>query len=533
MSAVLKAEVVIVGAGPCGVTLANHLGVYGIRTLVLERSEEVLDYPRAVGADDEALRSWQSVGLAEDVLSDVIQNVPARYYDSQGYCLAEVAPGAQPYGWPRRNLIIQPLTETTLRKGLERFNHVDVRLGVEVTGLTQTDDGVQLQAKDSAGQELTVECAYAVGADGGRSTIRSLIGAKLEGKTHTNKWLVVDVLNDQLDAPYTAIHCHPVRPSISINLPYGYRRLEFQVNLDEDDDKVLDPANLERLMRPHYPDNQALPEIKRARIYLHHSRIADRFQVGRVFLAGDAAHLQPPFFGQGMNSGLRDATNLAWKLAWVIQGRANPRILGSYGSERRDHALAMVNFATWIGSMYKPYNRVTETIRTWFFKSIKKLPGAREYILQLKFKPMSRYTEGIVIHEGKPAKNSPVGRLFLQPTVEQEGRARKLDDVIGPAFAIIGINQDPYGRLDATTRDALRSHGVHLVFVSPSKSIRHLPAANSTSLCIQDLSGKFRDWLLANPEWQFVVLRPDRYVAAVCSAEELPRIADRFIQLLK
>src|SRR5690606_16072975 len=228
MNAALKADVVIVGAGPCGVTLANHLGVYGIRTIVLERSEAVLDYPRAVGADDEALRSWQSVGLAENVLGDMIQNVPARYYDSQGYCLAEVAPGTQPYGWPRRNLFIQPLTEATLRKGLERFEHVDVRLGVEVIGLVQNAEGVQLQARDAAGNELTVDCAYAVGADGGRSTIRSLIGAKLEGKTHTNKWLVVDVLNDQLDAPYTAIHCHPVRPSISINLPYGFRRLEFQ-----------------------------------------------------------------------------------------------------------------------------------------------------------------------------------------------------------------------------------------------------------------------------------------------------------------
>ncbi len=193
----------------------------------------------------------------------------------------------------------------------------------------------------------------------------------------------------------------------------------------------------------------------------------------------------------------------------------------------------MVNFATWIGSMYKPYNRFTEIVRTLFFKAIKKLPGAREYVLQLKFKPMSRYTDGVVIHEGKPAKSSPVGRLFLQPVVEHEGRARKLDDVIGPACAIIGINQDAHGLLNAGTREALRNHGVRLVFVSPSKSIRHVPAENSESVCVQDLSGKFRDWLLANPKWQFVILRPDRYVAAVCTAEDLPRVANRFIQLLR
>lgn len=532
MKEVLKADVVIVGAGPCGVTLANYMGVYGIRTLILDRSEDVLDYPRAVGADDEALRSWQGVGLTHELLRDMIQNVPARYYNSRGYCFAEVAPGAQPFGWPRRNLFIQPLTEVTLRKGLNRFDHVELRTGTEVTQLEQDAHGVRLQASDVNGKTYAIECAYVVGADGGRSTVRDLIGAKLEGKTHTNKWLVVDVVNDTLDAPYTAIHCHPVRPSMSINLPYGYRRLEFQVALDEDDAKVLDPANLERLMRTHYPDGQPIPEIKRARIYLHHSRIADKFQVGRAFLAGDAAHLQPPFFGQGLNSGLRDATNLAWKLAWVIQGRASPRVLESYESERRDHALTMVNFATWIGSMYKPYNRFTESIRTLFFKSIQKLPGAKEYILQLKFKPMSRYTDGVVIHNGKPAKNSPVGRLFLQPAVELDGNTSKLDDVIGPAFALIGIKRDAHGLLDTETRKALAHHNVKSLFVSPSKSIRYVPDTGSESIHVEDVGGRFRDWLLANPKWEFVLLRPDRYVAAVCSADELPGVVRRFIQLL-
>jgi 3-(3-hydroxy-phenyl)propionate hydroxylase len=117
MSETIKADVVIVGAGPCGVTLANYLGVYGVSTLLIERSLEVLDYPRAVGADDEALRSWQGVGLTQALLDDMIQNAPARYYNSKGRCFAEVAPAEQPYGWPRRNLFIQPLTEVTLRKG--------------------------------------------------------------------------------------------------------------------------------------------------------------------------------------------------------------------------------------------------------------------------------------------------------------------------------------------------------------------------------------------------------------------------------
>jgi len=531
----IQADVVIVGAGPCGVTLANYLGVYGVNTLLVERSPEVLDYPRAVGADDEALRSWQGVGLANDLLHDMIQNAPARYYNSKGRCFAEVAPGAQPFGWPRRNLFIQPLTEVTLRKGLSRFDNVRVELGVEVTDLQQHSDGAILLATNNQGELIRIEAKYVVGADGGRSTIRGLVDIPLEGKTHTNKWLVVDVLNDPLYAPYTAIHCHPVRPSISIHLPYGYRRLEFQLKLDEKDEDVLEPSNLEKLMRPHYKGFEKMPEIKRARIYLHHSRIAKKFQEGRVFLAGDAAHLQPPFFGQGMNSGLRDATNLSWKLAWVVKGMASPKLLESYDSERRDHALKMVNFATWIGSFYKPHSFVSEFFRDIFFKCIQKFPGAKDYVLQLKFKPMSRYLNGAVVQT--PAllsrKDNPVGRMFMQPTLWANDRAVKMDDLIGSNFCIVGINKDPAKLLNVATRQVMEQMGFKTLYVRPSKSINNHKDADSTSLEAEDLQGKFRDWVMKNPTWDFVVLRPDRYVAAVCTSDSLNETVAQLISTMK
>jgi len=532
---ILKADVVIVGAGPCGVTLANYLGVYGVNTLLVERSPDVLDYPRAVGADDEALRSWQGVGLANDLLHDMIQNAPARYYNSKGKCFAEVAPGAQPFGWPRRNLFIQPLTEVTLRKGLTRFENVRVELGVEVNALTQNNQGVVLTATGKAGESIQIEAQYVVGADGGRSTIRGLVDIPLEGKTHTNKWLVIDVLNDPLYAPYTAIHCHPVRPSISIHLPYGYRRLEFQLKLDEKDEDVLEPANLEKLIRPHYKGFEKIPEIKRARIYLHHSRIAKKFQEGRVFLAGDAAHLQPPFFGQGMNSGLRDATNLSWKLAWVVKGMASPKLLDSYDSERRDHALKMVNFATMIGSFYKPHSFFSEFFRDLFFKSIQAFPAAKDYILQLKFKPMSRYIDGAVVQtpELMARKDNPVGRMFMQPNLWANDQSVKMDDLIGSSFCVIGINQDPVDMLSASSKHALDAAGFKTLYVRPSKSIDNHKKVTSTSIEAEDLQGKFRDWIMKNPQWDFVVLRPDRYVAAVCSAKTLNQTVEKLISTMK
>ncbi len=521
MVTTISTQVAIVGAGPCGITIANYLGLYGIQTLLLERSETILDYPRAVGADDEALRSWQGIGLADELLHDMIQNAPARYYNSKGRCFAQVSPKEQPHGWPRRNLFIQPLTEVTLRKGISRFPSVTFMQGVEVTGLSQDQEQVCLKAQDSAGNELQIDCQYVVGADGGKSTIRGLIGVSLIGKTHTNKWLVVDVLNDTLDAPFTAIHCHPERPSISIHLPYGYRRLEFQLQPTDDEEKILEPDSLAALMRPHYSQATTLPEIKRARIYLHHSRIAEKFQVGRVFLAGDAAHLQPPFFGQGMNSGLRDATNIAWKLAHVLKGQTNPRILDSYDSERRDHALTMVNFATWIGSFYKPKSRFTEFLRDLFFRSVQALPSIKDYVLQLKFKPMSRYTNGIVIPlADKKHKNDPIGRMFMQPLVEKDNNAMKLDDAIGPGFAVIGINFDPATMLDDKNKDFIQVLNATSVYMKPSKSLAK-KTVDSPSMELEDLQGKFRDWLMQNPQWQFVVLRPDRYVAAVGTQAEL------------
>jgi 3-(3-hydroxy-phenyl)propionate hydroxylase len=531
MSQQLSTQVAVVGAGPCGVTLANYLGLFGIRTLLIERSTEILDYPRAVGADDEALRSWQGVGLTQELLRDMIQNVPARYFSSTGRCFAEVAPKEQPFGWPRRNLFIQPRTEVTLRKGLERFPSVTLLQGTAVTALQQDERQVVLQATSPDG-ELRIEADYVIGADGGRSTVRELIGVALEGKTHTNKWLVIDVTDDTLDAPFTGIHCHPQRPSMSIHLPFGYRRLEFQLKPDESEEDVLRPEHLATLMRKHYPAGQPLPPVQRARIYLHHSRIAQRFRVGRVFLAGDAAHLQPPFFGQGMNSGLRDATNLAWKLAFVLQGKVSATILDSYETERRGHALAMVNFATWIGSFYKPSSRLTEFFRDLFFRGVQWLPSVRDHILQLKFKPMPRYTNGIVLPLAAAAGDAdPVGRMFMQPTVEREGVSIKLDDAIGPAFAVIGIGHDPLQSLDDASRQFTQRLGVRTVEIQRSRSPRAARPDTSTIL-LDDVQGRFRDWLLRHPTWDLIVLRPDRYVAGVGHRSELNSLLSRLARVV-
>jgi 3-(3-hydroxy-phenyl)propionate hydroxylase len=522
----LNCEVVVVGAGPCGVTLANHLGLHGIDTVILDRSLDVLDYPRAVGVDDEALRSWQTIGLADRLIPDMIQNPPVRYHNSRGKCFARIRPSAKPFGWPRRNMFLQPLTEKALREGLDRFPNVKTLYGAEVQALVQDAGGVTVSVRDASGAPLEIRCRYLVGADGGRSTVREQIGVELLGETHAYKWLVVDVEDDRLDAPFSGVYCDPRRPHMCIDLPYGFRRFEFMLLPDDDEQAAQTPEHLLELMRPHYPPGTPLPRIRRSRVYLHHSRTAAKFRVGNVFLAGDAAHLQPPFFGQGMNSGLRDATNLGWKLAAVLRGTMGDAALDSYELERRGHALAMVNFATGIGRLYRPYSRLTERFRDVFFAAVQSLPSIRDYILQLKFKPMPKYTRGLVLTGAHPQ----LGTMFSQPSVEVAGGQRKrLDDVIGKGFCVLGINVDPAASMSAADRAFWKQLGAMFLRVNRSRAGAHLQqGTDAETTIVDDIDGGFRDWIDDNAPNNVLVLRPDRYLAAVCSDKQVSNMTSDY-----
>ena len=526
-------QVVIVGAGPCGVTLANYLGLYGVSAVLIDRSTDILDYPRAVGVDDEALRSWQGIGLADELHKDMIQNAPARYHNSKRRLFAQISPNSQPFGWPRRNMFLQPLTERGLREGLERFSNVRTMFGAEVTDLHQNADYATVTVQDTNGV-TDIQCDFVVGADGGKSTVRKLTGIALNGKTNAARWLVVDVINDPLYAPFSSVFCHPKRPSMSIDLPYGYRRFEFMLLPDENEEHVVSENYISDLMCAFYPEGSTLPEVKRARVYQHHSRIAERFRDRRVFLAGDAAHLQPPFFGQGMNSGIRDATNLAWKLAWVLNARADEKILDSYEKERRHHAYSMVQFATWIGSFYQPKNRPIEWFRDLFFKCVQSIPSIRDYVLQLKFKPMPRYTEGIVIHSQKPKTRNEVGRMFMQPMVlNSSGVWKKLDDAIGPSFAVLAFNFDPTSYISGDNSDFLQQIGARVICIQ-----RALPAqsnkisASDNIEVLEDSQGSFRDWLISHPNSEVIILRPDRYIAAAGRRTDINMLIDKLHSLV-
>ena len=381
-----KTQVVIIGGGPNGIALANYMGRYGINTVVIEASKDILPYPRAVGMDDEAVRVLQGVDLAEPALKDMIRDVPLRYYNARGVCFAEVKPTTARYGWPMRNIFMQQLTEVTLRDGLKRYQHIDLRLGQTMNSIVQDEQQVTLNITDDNGEQYCLQAGYVIAADGARSEIRKQMGIGYTGITHPARWVVVDAANDTLDAPYTALHADPSRPFVCIHMPYQYRRWEFMLFAGEDEDKMCQEDVIRGLIRNHIGDDVDDLEIVRIRAYTHNSRVASSFVKDRVLLCGDAAHITPPWAGQGLNSGLRDVVNIGWKVAAVVKGFAPQSLLMTYDTERRGHATDLIALADNMGAVLGMTNPVLAGVRDWIFQASNSVDNLREHLAEFKFK---------------------------------------------------------------------------------------------------------------------------------------------------
>lgn len=504
--------IVIAGAGPTGLTLANLLGVYGVDCLVLERNASTVHEPRAVSIDDESLRTMQAAGLVETVMSETVAGYGSYYYSARGRLFAKVQPTEQPYGFPRRNAFRQPVLERQLQDGLARFPQVAAAFRHELMSFTQDRDGVSLRVKHDAG-ESDVRCDWLVACDGASSGIRRALGIGMSGSTFRERWLIVDLENSKVSSPHTKVFSNPKRPCIALPGPHLTRRYEFLLHDHERDEDMLAPDVIDRLLREH----EAAPEsrIVRTVVYTFHTRLADRWREGRVLLAGDAAHLMPPFAGQGMNSGLRDAFNLAWKLATVTRGQFGAGLLDSYEPERRAHAGSMIQFALNMGRALAPPNAVAAFALVAAFRVLSLFPKARDYIAQMKFKPPPRFAHGFILPDGRSARATLVGRMFPQPRVRGETGERRLDDVLGPGFALV-VRSPRAGEVVQRLAEKPWSDLAARVVVMGEGGVQEL--APSARLA------PFADHV--------ILLRPDRYVAACIPVAELDRGAEQVRALL-
>lgn len=570
------ADVLIVGAGPVGLTLANTLGLAGVRVILAEKLPHIIDYPRAIGIDDESLRALQAAGLSDQVQAHITPHHWMRFYTASGQCFASISPHTDEFGWSRRNAFIQPQVDAILHQGLARFEQVQVLLGHELQSFAQHTDGVQAVLKNTDGVERTVRAQYLVACDGGNSAVRRGLNLAFEGRTKPNQWIVVDVRNDPLGTPHIDMHCDPERPYVSAALPHGIRRFEFMVMPGETEQTLTQPENLARLMRKVVSNPDKLDYI-RQRVYTHNARLAERFRVGRVLLAGDAAHIMPVWQGQGYNSGMRDASNLAWKLAMVVQGQAGPDLLDSYEQERRPHARSMMHLSEVAGDIFAPESRAAAKLRDTVMLAMNAVPPVKQYFAEMRFKPMPRYESGVVLHPAathnrgarlplggllnlsgnsapsrllglmaekkdsllgrlvhglEAAPDSPVGRMFIQPRMAPaEGPAALLDEFIGLNFAVLAWSTDPTHGMDAQALAFWQRLNTRFIRVIPSGQLRHASSTGAGVLTLGDEQGRIRDWFSAQRQ-SVVFIRPDRFVAALASPQDVSAVTHQLARVL-
>ncbi|MEU0539933.1 bifunctional 3-(3-hydroxy-phenyl)propionate/3-hydroxycinnamic acid hydroxylase [Nocardia sp. NPDC005978] len=529
-SLVTEVDVLIVGAGPVGLTLANTLGGHGVRTLVAEERPTLIDYPRGVGLDDESLRTFQSIGLIEQVLPHTTPDQIMRFVDADRRLLAEIAPADTSFGWPKRNGFVQPLVDAELLAGLERFETVEVAWSSAMATCVDTGSRVTVELDTPAGPRL-ISAAYVVGCDGGRSATRKQLGVSFEGTTSPTRWLVVDIATDPLGHPNIEVAADPARPNVSVSIAHGIRRFEFMIHDHESDSRAADPAFVAGLLGAFVPYPERL-DIIRQRLYTHHSRIAGRFRCGRILLAGDAAHLMPVWQGQGYNSGIRDAANLGWKLAAVVTGRARDSLLDSYDQERRAHARAMIDLSTLVGRVISPTDRRVAAVRDALVRAAAAIPPVKNYVLGMRFKPMPRYDRGAVVHAHSRSPRSAVGTLFVQPRVDtREHTGVLLDDVLGPWFAVLCWNNQPRAVLGESEFARWKALGAKFIAARPHTQLHWAGHDDPDVTVVGDRTGALKRWFDGHRD-SVLFLRPDRCIAGATIAQSAPELSADLLRAL-
>lgn len=496
----IDTDVLIVGYGPVGAALAILLGQYGVRTMVLEKESDILMMPRAIALDNEALRILQMLGVDERAFPRVAIPEVRMHCPYTGQ-FGRVQISGSIDGHPKLVTFYQPDLERSLRDRVERLSSVSLQTNWEFVDLKQDAVGVRATVRDHQGALCEVRAEYLVGADGASSSVRSLIGQNFQGRTYAEEWLIVDAMRKNQPAiDHIEFKCDPARPVVHMPAPGGRERWEFMLNKGETREQMEQNDNIAELLKPW--GDAAKMTIERKAVYRFHARCCDRFQKGRVFLVGDAAHITPPFVGQGLVAGLRDVANLGWKLAWVVQSRASQKLLNSYDIERRPHASRMIDLARLMGRMVMPNNALSAIAIHGFVRLARLSPGMRSYLDDLKIKPANRFSTGFFI-SGRSRQKLIRGGQLPQGLVRPQGGVQLSDELQGSGFTLIGIGVDPQLVLSMETRKRWQAFGGSWLHISQHGQVAE------TVHCAEDLVNTFipnidRGWL--------IVARPDRVI---------------------
>ena len=511
-----RCDVAIVGAGPIGLMLANLLGIAGVDVVIIERNNGLVGLPRAIAYDAETLRLFAQVGLFDAVATGLIQDPEIVYFNARGRRLMDMNPPRSPFGHSPIGTFYQPHFESALLGGLERFASVRALFGHTVTALTQDRSGVDVRIETPRGQR-TLRAKFVVGCDGGTSTTREAVGARLVGATYAERWLVIDALINNHDVEKITFFCDPRRPTVRLPAVGSRVRFEFMQLPGEDPDQLASDGRVEELLAP-YADFSCV-KIERRVIYTFHARVADPWRKGRVLLAGDAAHLMPPFAGQGMNGGMKDCVNLAWKLAAVIAGVAEDDILDSYEVERAQSVRTMVNLSRRLGAVIMPTNWLVAGLRDAVFALLNTSSSFRAFVRRGGVLPPPQISKSALTGSRRDAV---IGQMLPQPDVLAGGEARPLDGFLRcHQWLVLGVGVDPSIVLSARDRTIL--DGLGAAFVAINALI-----ADRLVLRLECREQPFLDWARKH-RLGSVLVRPDRFVAERLTPRADLRSLDPFV----
>jgi len=521
MTRQLEADIIIKGAGPVGLSMANLLGVYGVRTLVLEQNPTTVEEPRAIGLDVESGRALQTMGLEEITSAEMIQGFELDYLNAKGRTIMDVEVGVSPYGNAQMSSFIQPIFEQQLLDGTKRFDHVTVLFNHQVEEVSQTESHAMARGVTKDGEAFEARAQYLVGCGGGRSLVRRSSNIQMEGFSNPEAWLVIDtidpLLDDWIDCRF---FCDPKRPAMTMKKCHKHRRWEWMLHEGETEEEFLDPDRINELLAPHTDPSQVT--LLRKCVYNFNSIVAEQYRDGRLFIAGDAAHMMPPFAGQGMNSGIRDAVNLSWKLASVVKGDASAAILDTYQAERRDHVVKLTKVANRLGTIIMP----TSKLRAWARDVVLSLLNSFEFTkeaLRSSFFVVPKLDEGLFVWDG-PGASTHSGEMIVQPRVEDAtGRQAYMDEFLPEGFVLMGIGTDPESDLSSEAKSLCAEFGAKLVSITPKEG----PSGSA----LKDITGALTEWRGACPP--FVLLRPDRFTAAMFNTHDAVASLKNFMSAYK
>ncbi|MFJ6895805.1 bifunctional 3-(3-hydroxy-phenyl)propionate/3-hydroxycinnamic acid hydroxylase [Streptomyces hokutonensis] len=500
-------DVAVIGYGPTGVTAANLLGAMGLRVVVVERDAEIYTRARAISTDEEVLRIWQRTGLADRLKQDMLAERPLDFVDARGRPFLSAHPTPRGHGHPPQMFIYQPALERVLRDGVTRYPNVEVLLRHECLRIQQSQDSVELTVLDTADDSVRrLRAAYVIAADGGSSLTRAQLNIGYEGRTYEDRWVVIDtqMLKPWPDHDRLRFRCDPARPAVDCPTPLGHHRWEFPI-LPGDDERYLTTDDAIYAMVSRYGISRDQVKILRATVYRHHVRFAARFRTGRVFLAGDAAHAMPPWIGQGMAAGVRDAANLCWKLAAVLRGELPEAVLDSYEAERKPHVKEITKRAVFVGRIITERRLPVTRIRNAALRGLNRVPGFSDWLQDSHWIPVAHYAEGFQVRPRAKAS----GHQIPQPWVTgPDGERVRLDDVLAGRWLLLygerSVPQPAWDRL-----------GVPSLTVTPAGSE---PAEGT----VVDSEGVLLRWM-AEHRVAALALRPDAYVyAAAPAGAQLP-----------